>query len=92
MDALLAAIAKALPSVIAENGALFVILILSIAGNVLQFRERLAAAARWEAKYEAKSDEVTAEIKASSAASDRWRETFEIATQAWINGRRGSRS
>ncbi len=84
MDALLVALAKAIPDLLQTHGVTFFVMVLSIGGNVVQWRiarqdAKDAAAALLESQKE-----VEEEIRKGASANERWRETFEIATQAFI--------
>ena len=76
MEALLAAIAKAVPDLIATHGLLFVLLLMSVAGNVVQYREALREIRRL-------NELVNAEIKNGTSLAERLADKFTTAAEAY---------
>lgn len=76
MDALFAAIAKTIPDLIATHGLLFVLLLMSVAGNVVQWREMLRETRRL-------NELVNAEIKNGTSFAERYAKEFTSAAEAY---------
>lgn len=71
MDAILSAVANALPDLIATHGLVLVFLLLSLAANVAQYRDNKTL-----------NRQVTEEIKAGLNMANEYRETFAAGIEA----------